>query len=335
MLENHEMQQQPAPSQEEGVPPAAATATATGWLRWYRCCAVAAPAPTPTPADDDDAVAPPAPARAPLPLGDDQFPDEALAVVCSFLGLRELGRLASVARRFTEPTLTEPGGAQLLSPIEDGARLRLVVVVAAGGGGGGGGGASCGVAAVQLADETWMRALWRVLSIVQYRFTSCGPNVVLSEEGALRLRACGGEGSSLGTHTGSRSLRSCLPELQWARGGALRVVVAVTRPCCLSDSLPCMCLRSHVLAGAAGAGAAGAAACACASQRKPQASDWGRCCCWWWWTATAAAATAVVAAAAARWPEETLAQWHYATRLETSGRSSGVSPEGLLQSRWP
>ena len=70
------------------------------------------PAPTPTAADDDDA--PPA-ADAPLPLGDDEFPDEALALVCSLLGLRELGRLACVARRFTEPTLTEPGGAKLAS----------------------------------------------------------------------------------------------------------------------------------------------------------------------------------------------------------------------------
>eukprot|EP01043_Picozoa_sp_COSAG02_P115433 COSAG02_NODE_51794_length_312_cov_0.399061_1_plen_47_part_10 len=45
-----------------------------------------------------------------LPLGDDEFPDEALAVVCSYLGPRELGRLACAARRFTEPTLTDPGG---------------------------------------------------------------------------------------------------------------------------------------------------------------------------------------------------------------------------------
>eukprot|EP01046_Picozoa_sp_COSAG06_P030609 COSAG06_NODE_2918_length_6095_cov_510.475150_1_plen_190_part_10 len=77
----------------------------------------------PTAADDDDA--PPAADAPLLPLGGDEFPDEALAVVCRFLGLRGLGRLACVARRFTEPTLTEPGGAKLLSPIEEGARLRL------------------------------------------------------------------------------------------------------------------------------------------------------------------------------------------------------------------
>jgi hypothetical protein len=137
------------------------------------------PAPTPTAADDDD-DAPPA-ADAPLPLGDGEFPDEVLAFVCSVLGLRELGRLACAARRFTEPTLTEPGGAGLLSPIEEGARLRLEAA------GAGGGGASGGAAAARLVDETWVRALWRV----QYRllFTSCGSQVVLSEEGALRLRA--------------------------------------------------------------------------------------------------------------------------------------------------
>ena len=133
---------------------------------------------------DDDGEAPPA---APLPLGDDEFPDQVLALVCSWLGPRELGRLACVARHFTEPIFTEPGGsggggeggeggAQLLSPIEEGARLRL----AAGGGGG-------GVAAERWADETWVRALWRVQCPL--KFTSCSPDVALSEEGALRLRA--------------------------------------------------------------------------------------------------------------------------------------------------
>jgi hypothetical protein len=77
-------------------------------------------------ADGDDAP----PADAPLPLGSDEFPDEVLAVVCRFLGLRGRGRLACVARRFTEPTLTEPGGAKLLSPIEEGARLRLAAAAA-------------------------------------------------------------------------------------------------------------------------------------------------------------------------------------------------------------
>ena len=173
------MQQQPAPSQEEGVPPAAAAATASTARR--QAVAQEQPplvVPTPTVADDDDA--PPA-ADAPLPLGDDEFPDIIIAFICRYLGLRELGRLACVARRFTEPTLTEPGGGggaggAKLSPIEEGARLQL----AAGSGGGGG-------AAERLAGETWVRALWRV----RYRlvFTSCGPAVVLSEEGALPARA--------------------------------------------------------------------------------------------------------------------------------------------------
>eukprot|EP01046_Picozoa_sp_COSAG06_P085532 COSAG06_NODE_32224_length_509_cov_1.270732_1_plen_103_part_10 len=65
----------------------------------------------------------------PLPLGADDFPDEALAIVCRFLGPIDLGRLACVSRRFTERTLREltaaedegGGGALLLSPIEEGA----------------------------------------------------------------------------------------------------------------------------------------------------------------------------------------------------------------------
>ena len=145
-----QQQQQPAPSQEEGVPPAAATDAREA--QEPPVAEQPAPAPTPTVADDDDA--PPA-ADAPLPLGDDEFPDIIIAFICRYLGLRELGRLACVARRFTEPTLTEPGGAKLLSPIEEGARLRLEAV-GAGGGGSAGGGASGGGAVARLVDETWV-----------------------------------------------------------------------------------------------------------------------------------------------------------------------------------
>jgi hypothetical protein len=113
--------------------------------------------------------------------------DEVLVNICHFLGLWELGWLACVAWRFMEPTLTELGGAQLLSPIEEGAWLWLEVVVAGGGGSGGGSGASGGaVVVLWLVDETWVWALWRVES--HLLFTSCGPEVVLGEEGALRLR---------------------------------------------------------------------------------------------------------------------------------------------------
>jgi len=177
------MQQQPAPSQEEGVPPAAAATASTAHRQAVAQEQPPLAVPTPTAADDRNGEAPPA---APLPLGDDEFPDQVLALVCSHLGPRELGRLACVAQHFTEPIFTEPGGsasgaggeggAQLLSPIEEGARLRL----AAGGGGG-------GVAAERWADETWVRALWRVQCPL--KFTSCGPAVVLSEEGALPARA--------------------------------------------------------------------------------------------------------------------------------------------------
>ena len=111
-----------------------------------------------------------------------------------------------MARRFTEPTLTEPGGAKLLSPIEEGARLRLAAAAeAGGGGGGGGGGASGGAAVLRLAGDTWVRALWRVES--RLRFTSRGPLVVLSEEGALRLRAAErGQRLRHGAWAGARTL---------------------------------------------------------------------------------------------------------------------------------
>jgi len=107
---------------------------------------------------------------APLPLGSDAFPDEALAVVCRFLDLRALGRLAAVSRRFTEPTLTEStlggrftepvltenlgatlSGGGKLSPIEEGARLQLVAAAED---------LECPFVA-RLPKETWVRALWR------------------------------------------------------------------------------------------------------------------------------------------------------------------------------
>jgi hypothetical protein len=251
VLETEMQQQQPAPSQEEleGVPPPATTDAREAQQPPVE--EQPPPAPTPPAADDDD-DAPPADAPL-LPLGDDEFPDDIIAVICRFLGLRELGRLACVARRFTEAMLTEPGGAKLLSPIEEGARLRLAAAAAAGGGSGGGG-ASGGAAAARLADETWLRALWRV----QYRllFTSCGSEVVLSEEGALRLRAAGRAAAATRGLGGARAWApapACIHSgagwlsCVWARGaccacGALRAVAAVTRPCCLSDSLLCLCL---------------------------------------------------------------------------------------------
>ena len=56
---------------------------------------------------------------APRQLLGEELPDEVMALVCSFLDARGLGRLACVARRFTERTTLLAGG---LSPIEDGAR---------------------------------------------------------------------------------------------------------------------------------------------------------------------------------------------------------------------
>eukprot|EP01046_Picozoa_sp_COSAG06_P047354 COSAG06_NODE_6873_length_2734_cov_3.146110_3_plen_603_part_00 len=161
------------PSQEQGVPPATTSTTreAQGRALQEPPPVVEQPAPTPTPmaaADDDDAP----PADAPLPLGDDEFPDEVLALICCFLGLWELGRLACVARRFTEPTLTEPGGggvggAKLLSPIEEGAWLWLQLAGAGGrqcrwcSGGGGPMEWLAGIPSAGLVSGKWVQALWR------------------------------------------------------------------------------------------------------------------------------------------------------------------------------
>jgi hypothetical protein len=168
----------------------------------------------------------------------DELPDEALAIVCHFLLPHELGRLACVSRRFTERTLREPGAAEgggggaLLSPIEEGARLRLrlfaataasamsatlhdmgfaadqaTAALATTGGdveraldlllqerrwssnfsrgpvrqavqGGGG-------VPVKNGQPPWLRALWYAEG--RLGFTSCGPDMALSEDGASWL----------------------------------------------------------------------------------------------------------------------------------------------------
>ena len=104
--------------------------------------------------------------------------DEVLALVCSFLGTRELGRVACVARRFTTPSLTEPVRAEdaykkltavRLSLTEEGARLRLVASAA-------------GRVPTEKREPTWLRALWRTEHPLA--FASCGPAVALSDGGA-------------------------------------------------------------------------------------------------------------------------------------------------------
>ena len=106
------------------------------------------------------------------------LPDEVLALVCCFLGTRELGRVACVARRFTKPWLTEPVSDEdaheklatvRLSLTEEGARLRMVASAA-------------GYVPTQNGEATWMRALWRTEHPMA--FASCGPAVALSDGGA-------------------------------------------------------------------------------------------------------------------------------------------------------
>ena len=47
---------------------------------------------------------------APPGLGDDELPDEVMLQICSFLGVRELGRLGCVSQRFAEKSIAAPGG---------------------------------------------------------------------------------------------------------------------------------------------------------------------------------------------------------------------------------
>jgi hypothetical protein len=230
-------------------------------------------APTPTAAADDDA----APLAAPLPLGGDEFPDEALAVVCSYLGPRGLGRLACVSRRFTEPTFTEPGGggAQLLSPIEEGARLQLAT-----------GGSGAAVAAERLVHETWLWALWRVHPRYRLQLMSCGSSVVLSEEGALPLRAeqaarCLGSArawaSGAGVHSLKTSCVTCCGHRQGVRvaGGALHAGNA----CHLRLLSASLCLPVFVIIPAQ-APWRRRTATACSSRCAPS-NRWPRACTTW------------------------------------------------------
>eukprot|EP01043_Picozoa_sp_COSAG02_P028945 COSAG02_NODE_1781_length_10947_cov_54.689159_2_plen_342_part_00 len=111
-----------------------------------------------------------------LPLGDgDEFPDECLVVVCRFLTLRELGRLACAARRFTERTLTDPGPVAgqvdgsakvLCSPIEEGARLQLAATADH---------TTSGAVPSRSAAQSWLQALW--LADYAFLFSRCNPKV--------------------------------------------------------------------------------------------------------------------------------------------------------------
>ena len=126
----------------------------------------------PLPANDEEQEERPTATSAmvlvPLPLGGENFPEEVLAIVCRFLGPRELGRLACVSRRFTERTLTSAAQCEsaLLSPIEEGARLRLAAAAAVAGAEAAVFG-SGGPATAKSRQPTWLRALWHTECRVQ------------------------------------------------------------------------------------------------------------------------------------------------------------------------
>ena len=62
---------------------------------------------------------------APPGLGDDELPDEVVLMICSFLGVRELGRLACVSQRFAEKFIAAPsrGGVAAAPSGGDGTAL--------------------------------------------------------------------------------------------------------------------------------------------------------------------------------------------------------------------
>ena len=133
---------------------------------------------------DDDRTSSLPPKLLYIPLGGAQLPDEVLALTCRFLSLSDLGRLACVSQRFTEPTLPAPRvlggdceGANLvnkLSLIEEGARLQIVAAIASG--------HADADATARLPEDTWLRTLWRANSAL--RFAVCGPPTELSDDRA-------------------------------------------------------------------------------------------------------------------------------------------------------
>eukprot|EP01043_Picozoa_sp_COSAG02_P079045 COSAG02_NODE_18091_length_961_cov_2.990719_1_plen_227_part_10 len=122
-------------------------------------------------------------------------PDEAVALICSFLGAQDLGRMACVARRFTERVLTEPDIADKVSAIEQGAILRAHRLLVAAG--------LEFTPPERQEDESWLRMLSRVEHTP--RFVPCPFGLfTLAENGALATRISGPANESQGSHNPPR-----------------------------------------------------------------------------------------------------------------------------------
>eukprot|EP01043_Picozoa_sp_COSAG02_P046824 COSAG02_NODE_4421_length_5377_cov_4.815839_1_plen_291_part_00 len=164
-----------------------------------------------------------------VPLTADEFPDETLALVCRFLHLKQLGRLACVARRFTELALTEPGSGARISAIEEGARLQIEAVMACGGAGGAGG------AVAKRSGETWMRALWRTQYCLVFH-DICGSNGQLFNDNASCRRTQSFAGAVCITKTPlpyvNGAFRFCvkIDEMGSTYAGALEVGFTTSNP---------------------------------------------------------------------------------------------------------
>jgi hypothetical protein len=117
----------------------------------------------------------------------DEFPDEALALVCRFCDSQSLGRLACVSRRFTSPSLKNCFGGRgaRLSPIDEGARLQLQLAA---------GPAQLVAGREQPVGGAWRRTLWRERPN-NATWSACHSDVDLSEDGTLATN-CRGDSTS-------------------------------------------------------------------------------------------------------------------------------------------
>eukprot|EP01043_Picozoa_sp_COSAG02_P062386 COSAG02_NODE_8594_length_2510_cov_4.564201_1_plen_370_part_00 len=215
----HRTEPQNHDNREEGVKPAA-TQRDCGGLK-------SAPAEAAPAADSDEQE-------------EDLFapvPDEAVALLCSFLGVRELGRIACVARRFTERVLSEPDVVDKVSAIEQGAILRARRLLVGTG--------REFTRSERQSDETWLRMLCRVEH--GPRFVPCPFGLfALAESGALATRISGhADGSSAPGSPGypavltgavmSSGKHVAEMELVSLKGWKGSVFFGVTRPECRDD----------------------------------------------------------------------------------------------------
>ena len=145
-------------------------------------------------AEPSDGAAAAGPEPAPG-LGGDELPDEVTLKICSFLGVRELGRLGCVSQRFAEKSIAAPGGGgepaaatpERLSLAEETARRWV---------------AGCSEQergwVSWCGTESWLGLMHEVGLLRLPLLFGRDADITLSENGAL---ATGGGGGSFATRT--------------------------------------------------------------------------------------------------------------------------------------